>query len=123
MLHQPFNHLPIQQPASFREGGVRQDGAGACQKGWAQTRLPILNDALGFKLQGAEVCTKRPFQLVTLRTQPEDFSMINKHASLSPDLLSLYVRLKNGLRGGVGIQLPTMPSIWPPWDSVSLHLE
>lgn len=121
MLHQPFNHLPIQQPASLRERGVRRDGAGACQKGCAQTRLPILNDALGFKLQ--EVCAKRPSQLVTLRKQPEDFSMISKHASLSPDLLSFYVRLKNGLRGGVGIQLPTMPSIWPPWDSVSLHLE
>lgn len=75
---------------------------GLCSR--QQTRVRILNNTLGFKLQGARVCVKSPFQLVTLRTLPEDSSIINEHASLSPALWSFCVRLRNSLRGGAGIQ-------------------
>ena len=107
MFHQPFHHLPVQPPASFRREALGKEELmpvrGLCSN--KPTRVRILNNTLGFKLQGVGVCVKRPFQLVTLRTLPEDSSIINEHASLSPALWSLHVRLRNSLRGGPGIQL------------------
>lgn len=87
---QPLHHLPVHPPASFRREALGREelvpGRGLCSH--QETGVHILNNTLGFKLQGVGVCIKSPFPLVTLRTLPEDSSIINKHASLSPPLWS-----------------------------------
>lgn len=75
-------------------------------------------------MQGVGVCVKRPFQLVTLRTLPEESSIIKEHASLSAALWSFCVRPRKSFRGGAGVQLAGLGNhAIPLWDSVSPYLE
>ena len=53
-------------------------------------RVQILNDMLGFKLQGVGVCGKSPFQLVTLRTLPRIPPLLTNMLP-SPQLSGAYV--------------------------------